>query len=89
MEGLNQGLENGKADLQRTLADIANTISGTDFSASASLAINGSASALNNIPANNNQTYSIYIDGARVNDDAQIENKMIELLTLMARKGLM
>lgn len=33
--------------------------------------------------------YNIYIDGAKVNDDAQIENQFQELFLDMARKGMM
>lgn len=92
MQGLMDGIENAKPELQNTLKDIADTISGTRFNASASLAYatNGATAAqsTSNI-VNQGTNYNVYINGARINDDEQIENKFGELLYEMARKGLM
>ena len=91
MEGLMKGLQDSKPALQNTLKDIADTVSGTRFNASASLAYatNGTAATLpvNMVGQGNN--YNIYINGTKINDDKQIENKFGQLLTAMARKGLM
>lgn len=85
MSGLNQGLENGKKKLKDTLGGIASSIANTDFNAAANLSYSTSGAGA----VNGNSAYNIYIDGARINDDAQIEGKFKELLTLMARRGLM
>ena len=87
MDGLVTGLENAKPELQSTLKGIADTISQTQFSTSASLNVDSGASGLSLAPAGTN--YNIYINGTRINDDAQIENKFGELLKMMARKGMM
>ena len=88
MEGLNQGLENGKKGLQQTLSGIADTISGTQFNATANLATAyGSNPAL--AAAGAGTTYNIYINDARINDDAQIRSNFTALLNEMARKGMM
>jgi hypothetical protein len=34
-------------------------------------------------------TYNLYVDGARVNDDAEIRDQMLDLLLTMKRKGAM
>lgn len=90
MQGLMQGLQNAKPELQNTLNDIAETVSGTRFNASASLAYATAGPPqyqANAIRQGNN--YNVYINGAKINDDKQIENKFNQLLTVMARKGLM
>lgn len=88
MEGLNQGLENGKKDLQKTLNGIANTISGTEFGTTAGLGYAGAGAAAG-MMTNTSTAYNIYINGAKINDDSQIESKFKALLTEMARKGMM
>lgn len=87
MEGLESGLEAGIPSLRRTLQGISNTISGTNFSASANLAVAGSGSGL--VGSSNNTTYNVYINGTRINDDVAIESKFAELMTMLARKGSM
>lgn len=93
MQGLMNGLQNAKPELQNTLHDIADTISGTRFNAQASLAYAtvGSAALTSGAVVNNSNgtTYNVYINGTKINDDKQIENKFSQLLTIMARKGLM
>ena len=90
MQGLMQGLQNAKPQLQNTLNDIAQTVSGTRFNASASLAYATSGSPQNSVSAvRQGNNYNVYINGTRINDDKQIENKFSQLLTVMARKGLM
>ena len=90
MQGLMQGLQNAKPELQNTLNDIAETVSGTRFNASASLAYATAGPPQNNANAiRQGNNYNVYINGAKINDDKQIENKFNQLLTVMARKGLM
>ena len=91
MQGLMQGLQDAKPALQNTLQDIADTVSGTRFNAQASLAYatNGSAAAQPVNVSGQGNNYNIYINGTKINDDKQIENKFGQLLTAMARKGLM
>ena len=88
MEGLSQGLEEGKKGLRDTLNGIASTISSTKFNASASLSYaGGSAASMGGF--SNGNTYNVYINGAKINDDAQIQSKFMTLLNEMARKGMM
>ena len=90
MQGLMQGLQNAKPELQNTLNDIAETVSGTRFNASASLAYATAGPPQNYANAiRQGNNYNVYINGAKINDDKQIENKFNQLLTVMARKGLM
>ena len=81
------GLENSLPQLKETLNGIASTISNTKFAASANIGYTASGGALALAGAGTN--YNIYINGTRINDDAQIENKFAELIKLMARKGMM
>lgn len=92
MQGLMQGIENAKPELQNTLNDIAATISGTRFNAQASLAYATNIPAAAQLKGNmikQGNNYNVYINGTKINDDEQIQNKFGELITLMARKGLM
>ena len=90
MQGLMQGLQNAKPQLKNTLNDIAQTVSGTRFNASASLAYATAGPPQNSVSAvRQGNNYNVYINGTRINDDEQIENKVSQLLTVMARKGLM
>lgn len=93
MQGLMRGLESAKPALQEELSGIADMIAGTRFNATANLAYASTipAAAYNNtVPSTNNGTYyNVYIDGTKINDDKQIESKFSELITMMARKGLM
>lgn len=90
MQGLMQGLQNAKPQLKNTLNDIAQTVSGTRFNASASLAYATAGPPQNSVSAvRQGNNYNVYINGTRINDDKQIENKFSQLLTVMARKGLM
>lgn len=88
MEGLNDGLRAAMPKLRNTLNDISNTISGTRFNANASLAYAGANSALM-ASASSGTVYNVYINGTKINDDAQIENKFADLIKVMARKGMM
>lgn len=87
MTGLLNGIESSMPALQSKLNGVAATIQGTNFNASAALgfATGGAAAGYNS----NDTTYNVYIDGTRINDDAQIEGKFRDLLTSMARKGMM
>lgn len=90
MEGLSKGLENGKEGLQRTLSGIADTISGTEFTANASLAYSGASSATAAAAtAGNGNTYNLYINNAKVNDDVAIQTQIAAILFEITRKGLM
>ena len=95
MQGLMDGIQASLPGLQKTLGGVAEMIGGTRFNATANLgyALPQPVAALSSsslVGANNGGTYyNVYIDGARINDDAQIQSKFGELLTLMARKGMM
>ena len=91
MQGLMNGLQDAMPQLQDTLQEIGDTISGTRFNASASLAYatNRTAALSSGTVVSQGSTYNVYINGTKINDDRQIENKFSQLLTMMARKGLM
>ena len=91
MKGLMDGIDKSMPALKEQLNGIAGTISGTNFDASASLAFAGGAAAIGgaNQYNSNDKTYNIYINGAKINDDMQIQNQFKSLLTSMARKGMM
>lgn len=92
MQGLMTGLQKAKPELQSTLKDIADTVSGTRFNATSSLVLatrGATAAQTTGTLVGAGTNYNVYINGARINDDKQIENKFSQLLTLMARKGLM
>lgn len=93
MSGLMRGLDNSLPLLERQLGGIADTISGTDFSATARIATNAataSGTAATTATSSDNSTnYSIEINGTRINDDAQIRQQFEELMTAMARRGMM
>lgn len=90
MEGLSKGLEDGKKQLQRTLSGIADTISGTDFTATANLAYTGASSATAAVASNGaGNVYNLYINNAKVNDDVAIQTQLAALLLEITRKGLM
>lgn len=86
MSGLMDGINSSMPALKQQLSGVASTIQGTNFNANANLAFAGSAGYA---PGSNDTTYNVYIDGTKINDDAQIEGKFKDLLTSMARKGMM
>jgi hypothetical protein len=88
MEGLENGIVSSLPSLRRTLAGVTNTISGTDFNATAQIGystVGGSAA----FRGRQETTYNVYINGTRINDDAAIESKFAELMMMLARKGSM
>ena len=87
MQGLVDGLDKSMPALKDKLSGIASTIQGTNFNAS-SLAYGGAA-AYGSAHNMNDTTYNIYINGARINDDKQIQTQFKDMLTQMARKGMM
>jgi len=87
MTGLMDGINSSMPALREQLSGVASTIQGTNFNANADLAFAGGAAGY--IPGSNETTYNVYIDGTKINDDAQIEGKFKDLLTSMARKGMM
>lgn len=90
MQGLMDGIDAALPRLQNRLNGVAKTIQGTQFNASASLTYAGGMnSGLNQAQLNSGTTYNVYINGAQVNDDEQIQQQFKVLLTTMARKGMM
>lgn len=87
MSGLMDGINSSMPALKQQLSGVASTIQGTNFNANANLAFAGGVAGY--APGSNDTTYNVYIDGTKINDDAQIEGKFKDLLTSMARKGMM
>lgn len=85
MTGLMDGINSSMPALRSQLDGVAASIQGTNFNATASLDGYTNGYAL----GSNDTTYNLYIDGARINDDKAIEGKFRDLLTTMARKGMM
>jgi hypothetical protein len=84
MDGLINGIDSSIPQLKRQLADVAGTITSTKFTQpTLGLAGNGMAAGMGGT------NYNVYINGTQINNDQQIEAKFTELLTLMARKGMM
>lgn len=80
MESLMQGIDNALPALRKQLQGVTSTIQGTDLTVTST----GSAAL-----ATAGSNYNIYINGTQINNDTAIENKFVELMTLMARKGMM
>ncbi len=90
MQGLMDGLDKSMPALRDRLGGIADTIQGTKFNATAALAYADGAGANGaTMRTSEDTTYNVYINGAKINDDKQIEGKFKDLLTSMARKGMM
>lgn len=93
MSGLMRGLDSSMPLLERQLGGIADTISGTNFSATARIATSAAsargAATMASTTSDNSTNYTISINGTRINDDAQIRQQFTELMTAMARRGMM
>lgn len=81
MSGLVKGIEGQIPKLLNTLHGISDDIAGTRFSAKGDIEGVGVAAGAG--------TTNIYINGTKINDDMAIEGKFTELMSMMARKGLM
>lgn len=86
MQGLMDGIEGSLPALKRQLEGVAGTISSTNFDASAAIGTRGTGYAQASTAQTN---YNVYINGTKINNDQQIEGKFMELMNLMARKGMM
>lgn len=87
MDGLISGIDKSVPELKDTMRGVASTIAGTDFTANARAALTTGIVGTGQASAGTN--YNIYINGTQINNDQQIENIFEELMTTMARRGMM
>ena len=92
-EGLAEGIADKAKGVFSTIGNLANGVvdAFNPQLTNPTLALSTGTYSQGGVAVGNNSAtvYNIYIDGARVNDDLQIENKFGELFLEMARKGMM
>lgn len=86
MSGLIDGIDSYVPTLQDHLKGVAGTIAGTSLTAPA-LSMAGAGTT--GMTTSTSTNYNVYINGTEINSDSAIEGKFVELMTAMARKGMM